>query len=151
MFIDEFDANARGFGFVGDVLARLAMRPQADLLLALGGHAFAICHIAHVAHDKCARVTLPGPLYHSPADLVFDITSALLLPGQEPILAGLHTLPSARPLLLACLPHLNLSQALGGVLMRRAQPPGRHDDRLSPIGEGRRVNLAQIYCHDSVP
>src|SRR5581483_2712220 len=66
---------------VGDVLTGLAMRPKSYLLLALGCHALAVRHVAHITYSYCTCLTFFRPVYHSTADLMLDVAGALLLLG----------------------------------------------------------------------
>jgi hypothetical protein len=121
------------------------MRPQANLLLALGRQALALGHVVHVPNGNGARFALLRPIHHCPTHLVFNIAGTLLLLGQEAILAGLELLPAARAFLFARLGQANLCHPLHRVLASRTEPSrGDHDD-LCAVRHGRRVNLAQVY------
>src|SRR5258708_182145 len=127
--------------------SRCATSPHADRLLSLGTQALAIGHVAHIADGNGPHLALLRPIYDRPRDLVLNIPRALLLLGQEPILAGLQVPPAPGTLLLAGLLRLNLGQPLGGVLVCRAQATGRHHDGRSAVREGGGANLTQGYRH----
>lgn len=60
VLIDELNGDASGLRLVGDVLPDLAVRPQANLLLALGRQALAVGHVAHISNGEPARFALDG-------------------------------------------------------------------------------------------
>ena len=124
VLVDQLNGDPRGLCLVGDVLADVAMRPQAALLLALGTQALAIGHLTDIADSERARFALNGILHHGARDLLRTSAGALLLLRKNARLAGLQSLPAARAFVLAILAGPQLRKALGGVLARGTETPG---------------------------
>ena len=143
-FFDQDDGDPRRFGLVGDVLALASMRPQANLLLALGVQALAIGHVAHIANDQRADLPFLRPGDDGAADFVFHVPRAALLFGQKAILATLQATQGARAIALARLLRAQLGEPFGRVLLIGTQRPAGDNDRFLAIGEGGWMNLAQV-------
>lgn len=77
----QLDAEAECLGLVRDLAALAAVRQGTYLLLALGLHAFAVGHVAHVADGQRAHSILDRAGDGFPADLVLDVAPAPVLPG----------------------------------------------------------------------
>jgi hypothetical protein len=140
----QLDLDPKLLHLVREIRPHLAVRPLADLLLALAVQPLAIAHVTHIAEGGCSRLALAHPLGSHTADLVLDVS---LLPprlGQQLVLCALQSPPGAAALHLGCLLVLDLGQLLVAPLLDGSQLSRGDDERFFPVGESKRVDLARI-------
>ena len=147
-FINHENSDANRGCLVGDVLALPSVRPQANLLLALGSETLAICHITYIPDHHGRRSSFLGEPHGLAAAFVFQVTSAASLLRQKAGLALLQSFPTPGAPLLARLLPPDLSEAFGGILLVGSHGPAGDNDRFLAIGQSRRMNFTQINRHN---
>jgi hypothetical protein len=140
----ECAGDACRLRFVGERGALASIRPEANLLLALGVEVLAIGHVPHVANDEQRHGTLFGTRDYGTADRMLHVSGAALLFGEKPRLPPLQPSPGSRTLVLAVLFGPYRTRAHGGVLRVGPECPAANKHRLLSIRNGGRVYLAQI-------
>ena len=146
----QLDFDSELLHLVCEICSHLAVRPLADLLLALAMQSLAVTHVAHVAEGGCSRFTLAHPLGGSAADLVLDVPLLSSGLGQQFVLCSLEPPPGATAFDLGRLLVLDLRQLLVAPLLDGSQLSCGDDECFFSIGESKRVDLARIDCDDPV-
>ena len=120
------------------------MRPQANLLLTLGGQAIAIGYVAHIANDQRADIALLGPGDHGRLTFVLHVSGRRFCFARKRFLRRCSRFQAPGPLRLrACL--VRSSERRLAVYCWFARIARQVIMTVScAIGDGSRVDLAKV-------